>query len=238
MIDDRILSADDWENLLSSVQHALSTSPAVATGSSPSFPVLVAVAGVPGSGKTTLAKYLVQKLNERHPEMHAVSVSMDGYHMYRSELAAMSNSEEAFLRRGAEWTFNVSKLRDDLAKLSTTGELLAPNFDHAAKDPVEDSIAITKTNKIVVWEGLYLCLRHQPEDPRWDDVFSQFKMHVFIDCDLTVSTERLARRHMQAWGISYESAMERAGGSDYTNAKLVVRTKANADIVCLSISLS
>lgn len=44
-------------------------------------PYLVGVAGVPGSGKSSLAKAVCQRLNDRG--IPAVNVPMDGFHYYR-----------------------------------------------------------------------------------------------------------------------------------------------------------
>lgn len=44
--------------------------------------------------------------------------------------------------------------------------ILAPSFDHATKDPVEDSIAISSRTRIVIVEGNYTLLDQAP----WRDV--------------------------------------------------------------------
>lgn len=59
---------------------------------------LIAVSGIPGSGKTTLAAMVSSRLNEKHaiqsPGTHngsplAAFVPMDGYHLSRAQLDAM-----------------------------------------------------------------------------------------------------------------------------------------------------
>ena len=44
--------------------------------------------------------------------------------------------------------------------------ILAPSFDHATKDPVEDSIMISSRTRIVIVEGNYTLLNQAP----WVDV--------------------------------------------------------------------
>ena len=79
---------------------------------------------------------------------------MDGYHIYRKDL-----TEEGILKRGAPFTFNNLKLKEDLEKLKLYQEGSFPSFEHHIKDPVENSIMITKYDRIIVVEGLYLYLK-------------------------------------------------------------------------------
>jgi len=205
-------------------------------------PLLVAIAGVPGSGKSTLAAQVVSHLNAltNNPRC-AVNVPMDGYHLRRSELALMANSEEAFARRGAEWTFDVAKLCRDLKAIRAlrpytvpVQAVLCPSFDHSAKDPRDADIAVTTEHRIVVMEGNYLSFRGNPE---WDEVYNQFHVHCFLLCSIDVSTERLAQRHMKAWNVPHAEAMERASNSDRTNAVLVERTMQNSHFVLKSLDV-
>ncbi|CAG8547532.1 12828_t:CDS:2 [Rhizophagus irregularis] len=71
---------------------------------------LIAIAGIPGSGKTTLAKNLEGYVNNFVGKQVAISVSMDGYHYPRKILDTFPNVEEAYSRRGAHWTFDAEGL--------------------------------------------------------------------------------------------------------------------------------
>lgn len=79
---------------------------------------------------------------------------MDGYHIYRKDL-----NDEGLRRRGAPFTFDFVRLRKDLINLKETGEGTFPAFDHAVKDPEENAIKVTKNDKIIIIEGLYLFLK-------------------------------------------------------------------------------
>lgn len=61
--------------------------------------VLIAVAGVPGAGKSTLVERMVELLTLAG--MSAKLLPQDGYHFSREQLAHFSDPEEAFRRRGA-----------------------------------------------------------------------------------------------------------------------------------------
>lgn len=98
--------------------------------------LMIAIAGIPGSGKTTLSNILVARLNalacsspSSSPVLNskgpATFVPMDGYHYPRSQLAAMPDPALAFARRGAEFTFDgasflalVKSLRIPLSSLA------------------------------------------------------------------------------------------------------------------------
>lgn len=78
---------------------------------------MIAIGGIPGSGKTTLSRIVTTELNKRHasldpshpsytPSPIAAFVPMDGYHLTRAQLSAMPDPVTAHARRGAEFTFD------------------------------------------------------------------------------------------------------------------------------------
>mmetsp|Transcript_21895 Transcript_21895/g.24450 ORF Transcript_21895/g.24450 Transcript_21895/m.24450 type:complete len:91 (-) Transcript_21895:5-277(-) len=62
--------------------------------------VFVAIAGCPGSGKSTTAKQLVALVNSQLPNA-AAYFPMDGFHYHKRELAQMDDPELARRKRGA-----------------------------------------------------------------------------------------------------------------------------------------
>lgn len=116
---------------------------------------IIAFAGPPGSGKSTIAEEVVRRLNKRAAKPFAVVMSMDGFHLPRKTLDELPNREEAYERRGVAWTFDapravslVERLHD--TKNDRTVVISAPNFDHAEKDPVEDAIVIPGDISLVI----------------------------------------------------------------------------------------
>ncbi|XP_022146044.1 putative uridine kinase C227.14 isoform X2 [Momordica charantia] len=129
--------------------------PTAAAASDPNLKHIVGLAGPPGSGKTTIASEVVRRINMLWPQKAssmdsrvepadvAAVLPMDGFHLYRSQLDAMENPEEAHARRGAPWTFNPQLLLTCLKTLRNQGSVYAPSFDHGVGDPVEDDIFVS-----------------------------------------------------------------------------------------------
>jgi pantothenate kinase len=71
----------------------------------------------------------------------------------------MPDPLEAHARRGAPFTFDPVALKQliEALKAPITDDsvpvIYAPSFDHAIKDPVENDIAILKTQRVLVFEG-------------------------------------------------------------------------------------
>ncbi|KAK3377927.1 P-loop containing nucleoside triphosphate hydrolase protein [Podospora didyma] len=202
----------------------------------PESRLLIAIGGIPGSGKTTLSRIITAALNARHAALHGTTnpitafVPMDGYHLTRAQLSAMPDPITAHARRGAEFTFDgegflrlVQALRQPLSNNKTT---LAPSFDHAVKDPKEDDIAVDPTHRIVVFEGNYVLLNKHP----WSEAASMMDEKWFVDVDFAVARRRLAIRHVAA-GIAadLEAADRRALENDLPNGEEVVRFRLDID---------
>ncbi|MDB5338343.1 MAG: putative pantothenate kinase, (phosphoribulokinase/uridine kinase family protein) [Planctomycetaceae bacterium] len=177
---------------------------------------LIGIAGIPGSGKTTLCEVL----KDRMPD--AVVIPMDGYHLPRSVLDA-----EGLRRRGAPYTFDAAACRTDMARLAQTRSGSFPTFDHAEKDPRPDMIQVTPSVPLIIVEGIYV-LMHD-----WG-LESLFDLRVFLDCDLDVAVERLTLRHV-ACGISQNEAdaRHRALTNDRLNSIAILNDgcRERADLV-------
>jgi len=166
---------------------------------------LVAVVGIPGSGKSTLCHALEKRLPS------SVVLPMDGYHLPRSQL-----SPEEMKRRGSPPTFDTSKIRVALENLRRIRSGSFPAFDHATKDPEPNAIRVGTDCSLVIVEGNYLLLR----DWNLEDCFD---LTVFLDCDLNKAMDRVRKRLFEC-GItaSPEEAARQVQSNDLINARLIL----------------
>ncbi|KAE8409744.1 P-loop containing nucleoside triphosphate hydrolase protein [Aspergillus pseudonomiae] len=201
---------------------------------------LVAIAGVPGSGKTTTATAIAQRLNSGQTPIQTELVSMDGFHLSRATLDQLPNREEAYIRRGAPWTFDAARFVAFVHQLRQWTDtfsdetIYAPAFHHETKDPVEDGIMISGDASILIIEGNYLLL----DEPEWRDIARLVDYRVFVDTDLQEARDRVAKRHVSA-GIekTIEDGYRRVDSNDYLNA-LTIRDKLiQPDMVTATFSL-
>mmetsp|Transcript_3030 Transcript_3030/g.6068 ORF Transcript_3030/g.6068 Transcript_3030/m.6068 type:complete len:294 (-) Transcript_3030:199-1080(-) len=115
----------------------------------------IAVVGAPGSGKTTIARNLVDRISKLGAK--AISVPMDGYHFTQIE---MKEKEYDMKRRGAPWTFDATRMYNQLkhARDTERSDVYLPDYSREISDPVADQIKLEESHDIVIIEGLYLAL--------------------------------------------------------------------------------
>ncbi|KAG4443335.1 hypothetical protein IFR05_001204 [Cadophora sp. M221] len=198
--------------------------------------IIISLVGGPGSGKSTISAALAKTFNSRNTEQLTV-VPMDGFHYSKTQLSTLQLSECGFRRRGAPFTFDspsfvqlVHSLRDNpVTEVDTPAYgIYAPSFDHAVKDPVENDIFISSSQRIIVLEGSYLLLDEEP----WNQISQMVDESWFIDVAREVAKTRLIKRHIQA-GIenNWDDALWRVESNDLLNLDLVIGNKGFPNVI-------
>ncbi|OWZ95001.1 nucleoside/nucleotide kinase family protein [Sinorhizobium sp. LM21] len=182
---------------------------------------VVAIAGPPGAGKSTLAEALGETLvagGER-----AAVLPMDGFHMDNAVL-----EEKGLLpRKGSPETFDVRAFLSTVAAVrANDGEVLVPVFDRSREIAIASARIVAPETRIILVEGNYLLLDEAP----WDRLEGAFDFSIFINPGVA----ELERRLLQRWsdhGYDEEAAKRKALGNDIPNAHRVVDHQRAADLV-------
>lgn len=171
---------------------------------------LVALAGAPASGKTTLAQVLAERLTEAGCRTSVVP--MDGFHLDNRILALLGRSA----RKGAPDTFDAEGLLRLVAALPGADRVFYPTFDRDEDFARAGAGLIDEHCECVVVEGNYLLF----DAPHWRSLSRHWDVSVRLD----VPMEDLQRRLVQRWldfGLPRDQAEQRAAGNDLVNARLI-----------------
>lgn len=182
---------------------------------------IIAVAGPPGAGKSTLAGLLVDDLNESNPG-YAALVPMDGFHLDNEVLDARGLRG----RKGAPETFDAAGFVKLVRCLASEDETVPyPVFDRKSDRSIPDGGFVSTMTKCIVLEGNYLLLNQKP----WNEVQELFDFTVFVRPSLDQLQKRLVRRWLNH-GYDAEAAEAKAFGNDIPNARYVLEHSLPADM--------
>ena len=172
--------------------------------------LFVCIAGGPGSGKSSLATAVAERINEQMAQMTAIPaaivVPMDGFHYSRSQLQTIASEsdgkysfDDLLARRGAPWTFDAEGCIAAFTAARLTGSASLPIYSRVKSDPVPDGVRLHPETKIVLLEGNYLL---SWDDARWAPLRDNrvFDETWYISCkSLAEQRERLLKRHLETW---------------------------------------
>lgn len=177
---------------------------------------MVAVAGPPGAGKSTVAADLVRWMGTG-----ARVVPMDGFHYDDAVLARRGQQS----RKGAPETFDVAGFRHLVTRLKTEAEVAIPIFDRSMELSRAAADVVGPDDRVLVFEGNYLLL----DAGLWAGLAAQFDLTVFLDVTEAELVRRLTARWLH-YGKTQEAAAAWIAGNDLPNIRTVQSRSRLADI--------
>ncbi|WBU61699.1 nucleoside/nucleotide kinase family protein [Paracoccus albus] len=175
---------------------------------------IVAIAGAPASGKSTLAEWLNQNLSA------SAILPMDGFHYDDAVLDAWGLRQ----RKGAPPTFDVDGLGHMLSRLVANDgrDVAVPVFDRKLEISRAGARIIGPDVRLILCEGNYLLL----DDPAWRPLSQHFDLTVMVEGDLAEIEARLQQR----W-LGQPDGPEKVRLNDLPNARLVIQNSLPADVI-------
>ena len=169
---------------------------------------LVAIAGPPASGKSTLAADVVAALGPS-----GRLVPMDGFHLDNRLLDKRGLRQ----RKGAPETFDLGGLQRLMRALRTDRHVYFPVFDRARDISIASADEVDGSVETVIIEGNYLMF----DEPGWRDLGAFWDACLFLDPPVDTLRTRLIERWL-AHGLSETQAREKTDSNDLVNAQRIL----------------
>jgi pantothenate kinase len=182
---------------------------------------IVAIAGPPGSGKSTFAERLEAELNARSAGSTAI-LPMDGYHFDDMVLVPRGLRP----RKGAPETFDVAGFVHMITRLrkNVEEEIAVPVFDRSLEIARAGARLIPRSVRTLIVEGNYLLLNESP----WNEV--DYDITLMIDQGRDGLKTRLLRRWLDL-GMGSAEACTKVDDNDMINVDLVKNNSRSADFL-------
>lgn len=180
---------------------------------------VIALAGPPAAGKSTVAAALVEALGER-----AGLLAMDGFHFDNEILDARGDRP----RKGSPHTFDVASFANTLRALRQQPdlEMAVPVYDRDLGLSRNCASLVLARHDVLITEGNYLLLDEEP----WSDLRELFDLTVWIDVPIALVEQRIVARWESA-SLDPTEIRRRTEDNDLPNARQVVSGSASADVV-------
>jgi len=181
--------------------------------------LVVAIAGPPGAGKSTLSAALRDVL----PEGAATVVAMDGFHFDDAVLERRGLRQ----RKGAPETVDLAGCEALMKRIrASEADIAIPVFDRGMELSRAAAEIVGQDVRFVLVEGNYLLLDEEP----WSKLAPLFDFAIYID----VPRNELERRLRQRWhehGRSEAEAIAWIASTDMPNLDRVLSRRRAADLL-------
>lgn len=176
--------------------------------------LLVALAGPPASGKSTLAERLAEALGAG-----AAAVPMDGFHLDDRVLDARGLRS----RKGAPETFDAAGFVHAMNRLAREPEVVLPVFDRSREIAIAGALVVGPDCRIAVVEGNYLLFDAAP----WRALAPLWDLAVYLDIPEDALRARLRDRWRQHGRADAARWIE---SNDMPNIRTVRDRRLSADL--------
>ncbi|WP_224789450.1 nucleoside/nucleotide kinase family protein [Pseudomonas fluorescens] len=183
--------------------------------------IVVALAGPPGAGKSTVSEALVEALNRFIPGSAAV-IPGDGFHYDDAVLGSLNLLD----RKGSPDTFDVGGFRNLLLRLRANNEptVAVPVFDRTLEISRAAGRLVSSDVKYLIVEGNYLLLNRAP----WSSLRDCFDATIMLQVDRKTLEARLLDR-WRSLGFDESASCEKVRRNDLPNAEFVMSASLAAD---------
>ena len=184
---------------------------------------LVALAGPPAAGKSTVSRLLCDRLTREGRS--AVVLPMDGFHLDNRLLAQRGLLD----RKGSPESFDAQGFCHLIARIAAGEEVVFPIFDRARDIAIAGAGLLSADTEIVLVEGNYLLL----DRPPWESLARYWDFAIWIDGPPGTLRQRLVERWLDE-GLSEAEARAKTEGNDLPNAELIREHRGSCDLTLLA----
>ena len=184
---------------------------------------IVAIAGAPGSGKSTITEDVKARIDAVRPGFADI-LMMDGYHF--DDLVLDARGHRA--RKGAPHTFDIDGFRATVERLRLDDgrDVAVPVFDRSIEIARAGARILAGQTRVILAEGNYLLL----DEPGWRDLGPLFDLTVMIEASEQALVNRL-RARWQGFGYDPAAIQAKLEDNDLPNVRLVLTNSRPADVI-------
>jgi pantothenate kinase len=190
---------------------------------------LLALAGPPGCGKSTVAALLCRFFTEKG--VRALVLPLDGFHMKNEELKrrrikAGDGDLSLYERKGAKESYDVERLLRTVSGLRSGDPITWPVYSRVLHEPVEEGVPVGEGGCVCIVEGNYLLLNTEP----WSRLRALFDKRILILGKRALMRKRIVSRKVRG-GFTRREAEAHFLRSDALNIAEVIECSAGYDLL-------